>query len=114
MNLLFICNQGRNRSRTAAEIYSKEYSTEYAGFYSSSKSLILKKPMLNKADAIFVMEQNHIDHLAQYYPEYYLEKRIINLDIPDIYCYNQPELVELLKKKINPALKDLEELMKHF
>ena len=28
MNLLFICNQGEDRSKTAAEIYSKDYNTK--------------------------------------------------------------------------------------
>lgn len=114
MNLLFICNQGENRSRTAAEIYSKKFNTSYAGFYSFNKSLLLKEQMLEMADAIFVMEKSHIENLVTNYEDYYFNKRIINLEIPDVYSYNQPELVDLLKKKINPYIKELKSLMKHF
>jgi predicted protein tyrosine phosphatase len=113
MNLLFICNQGENRSRTAAEIFSKKYETSYAGFYSLNRSLLLKESMLKKADAIFVMEQNHINELINNYPYYYLNKRIINLEIPDIYCYNQEELIIIIKKSVNFKLKEIEKLIEH-
>jgi len=33
VNILFICNQGENRSKTAAEIFSGKYQTTSAGLY---------------------------------------------------------------------------------
>jgi predicted protein tyrosine phosphatase len=114
MNLLFICNQGKDRSRTAAEIYSKKYETSYAGCYSLDESLKLKEYMLKKANVLFVMEDTHINYLIENFPIYSLQKRIINIDIPNDFRYNQPELVVLLKKNINPYLKALEDLIKDF
>jgi predicted protein tyrosine phosphatase len=50
------------------------------------------------------MEEWQRSHIAEHFPEQYLKKKILVMDIPDIYKYNQPELVELLRKKLK-ALK---------
>lgn len=35
MNVLFVCNQGKHRSRTAAELFSKEHETRFFGIYTN-------------------------------------------------------------------------------
>ena len=98
MNILFICNQGENRSKTAEEIFKDKFNTKSAGLYNS-------KPVTEKqiawADSIVVMETPQRSEIAKRFPKQYLQKQIISLDIPDIYRYNQPELIEILKTKLN-------------
>jgi len=36
MNILFICNQGKNRSKTAAQLFSGRFETDSAGLYSDT------------------------------------------------------------------------------
>ncbi len=99
MNILFVCNQGRHRSKTAAELLSKEHTTKYTGIYTT-----LSKNDLVWADVVIVMEDNQRTEIAQKYPKEYLAKQILCLEVPDIYSYNQPELITLLQKKISLLL----------
>jgi hypothetical protein len=48
------------------------------------------------------MEKQHLHKLSQKFKPYLKNKKVICLDIPDDYDYMQPELVELLKKKVLP------------
>ena len=98
MNILFVCNQNQNRSKTAKEIFKNKFNSESAGLYN-------KKPVNEKqvswADTIIVMEDSQRSEIADRFPKQYMQKRILSLNIPDVYHFNQPELVELLKSKIN-------------
>jgi len=100
MNLLFLCNQGENRSRTAKELFQGKVLHELrsAGFYSESCPATLET--LEWADAIVVFEEVHVEKLKQEHPEIWFEKRIINLDILDVYNYQQEELKGLLESKM--------------
>ena len=53
------------------------------------------------ADMIIVMEDHQRTEISKRFPRQYIKKQILNLDIPDIYKYNQPELIEVLKENIN-------------
>lgn len=101
MNLLFVCNQGQNRSRTGAELLKDSVNTQYTGLYSESP---LKKSQMQWADIILVMEDHQREEISKRFPKEYMEKRIISLDIPDYFHYNQPELIKLLKEKISLIL----------
>jgi len=97
MNILFVCNQNKNRSKTAAEIFKDKFNTKSAGLYADKP---ISENELSWADLVFVMEDFQRTEISKRFPESYLKKQIISLDIPDIYHYNQPELVEVLKKKL--------------
>jgi predicted protein tyrosine phosphatase len=98
MNILFVCNQNLNRSKTAEEIFKDKFSARSAGLYNESS---VTEEELSWADIILVMEEDQRAEIAKRFPEIYLQKRILSLDIPDIYHYNQPELIELLKNRID-------------
>ena len=51
------------------------------------------------------MEQRHRDKLRDEYRKHIKDKRVVCLDIPDEYEYMDPELVEILIKKVGPYLK---------
>lgn len=97
MKVLFICNQNQNRSKTAEEIFRHEFETKSAGLYNEPA---VSKKQLEWADLIIVMEEDQRKELSKRFPKTYLEKRIISLDIPDIYRYDDPKLIDLLKEKM--------------
>ena len=96
MKTLFICNQNQNRSKTAEEIFKDKFTSRSAGLYNASP---VTNEQIEWADLIVVMEAAQRSELAKRFPKLYLQKRIVSLDIPDVYCYQQPELVEVLKQK---------------
>lgn len=102
MKILFICNQGENRSRTAAEFF-KEHETRYKGIYYN----LVSESDLEWADLVVVMEDFQRTEIGKLFPEQYLKKKIISFDIPDIYRYGQQELYDILKMKkhINEEIK---------
>ena len=97
MNILFICNQNKNRSKTAEHLFQKQFNTKSTGLYNDNP---LSEKELSWADLVIVMEDHQRSEIAKRFPQFYLIKRILSWDIADIYRYNQPELVSLLKEKI--------------
>ena len=98
MKILFICNQNKNRSKTAAALFKEEFETKSAGLYNPKP---VDEKELAWADIIVVMEDAQRTELAKRFPKSYLQKRILSFDIPDVYKYMQPELVKVIKAKIN-------------
>jgi len=98
MNVLFICNQNQHRSKTAEELFNSKFSTKSAGLYNKKP---VTKQQLSWADVIIVMEEEQRSEIAKRFPKQYLQKRILSLDIPDIYNYNDKKLINCLKSKVN-------------
>lgn len=98
MKILFICNQNKNRSKTAEELFKDRFETKSAGLYNT-------KPVTEKqicwADMVVVMEDAQRSEISKRFPNQYLQKQILSFDIPDIYHYNQPELIKILNSKMN-------------
>ncbi len=57
------------------------------------------------ATIVFVMEKVHLRRLRSRFSRHLHDKRVICLDIADNYAYMQPELIELLEKKVGPFLR---------
>jgi predicted protein tyrosine phosphatase len=104
MNVLFICNQNQNRSKTAEELFKERFNTRSAGLYSQKP---VTEKQLSWADTIVVMEDAQRSEIARRFPSQYLQKRILSLDIPDTYHYNQPELIDILNSKIDELFEPL-------
>src|SRR3989338_1914921 len=102
MKIRFICNQ--NRSKTAEELFRDRFETKSAGLYNERP---VTEKQLQWADAVVVMEKKQLHELSKRFPRMYMRKRILSLDIPDAYHYNQPELIELLEGKITENLTTL-------
>ena len=101
MKVLFICNQNQNRSKTAEEVFKGRFKTKSAGLYNEKP---VSKKELSWADTIVVMEDEQRKEIAQRFPDIYMQKQILSLEIPDVYHYNQPELIDVLKAKVNNLL----------
>lgn len=97
MKVLFICNQNQNRSKTAEELFKSRFETKSAGLFTQKP---VTKRELSWAEVVIVMEEEQRHELAKRFPQLYLQKRVLNLDIPDIYHYNQPNLVKVLQSRI--------------
>lgn len=98
MKVLFICNQNENRSKTAEEIFKAEFETKSAGLFNEKP---LTEKQLSWADMVVVMEDFQRAEIAKRFPKVYIQKRILSLNIPDAYYYNDPELIRLLKERMN-------------
>ncbi len=101
MKVLFICNQNQNRSKKAETIFKDRFKTKSAGLYNDNP---VTEQELSWADTIIVMEEEQRKEIAQRFPKQYLQKRILSLDIPDMFNYNDPTLTKLLKDKLNQLL----------
>lgn len=97
MKVLFVCNQGMNRSKTAALLFKGKFETRSAGLYSDKS---LSENDLSWADLVVVMEDAQRSEIAKRFPSIYLKKQIISFDIPDIYRFNQEELKTVLDSKL--------------
>ncbi len=96
--VLFICNQNENRSKTAEEIFKDKFITKSAGIYNERP---VTQKELSWADIVIVMEDQQRKEISRRFPKEYMGKKILSLNIPDVYYYNQPELVNVLKTKVN-------------
>lgn len=101
MNVLFICNLNRNRSKTAEEIFADTYETRSAGLYNDTP---VTAKQIEWADLVIVMEEFQRQELSTRFPKECIRKRILCLGIPDLYLYMTPELVRLLKARMKEQL----------
>ncbi|MDO8642375.1 MAG: phosphotyrosine protein phosphatase [Candidatus Woesearchaeota archaeon] len=101
MKLLFICNQNKHRSKTAEKLFKGTFETKSAGLYNEKP---VTAQQLRWADVVVVMEDAQRTELSKRFPQEYLKKRIVSLDIPDVYSYNQPRLIALLQSHLRQVL----------
>lgn len=101
LKLLFVCTVNKMRSATACKIYKNDirFEVKSAGTDETANT-VLSEEILNWAESIVVMEKHHRNYIRNHFPEIYKTKKIVCLYIPDIYSYMQPELIEILKIKI--------------
>ena len=97
--LLFICNANLQRSPTAEKIFKDKYKTKSAGV-SELATNSLTSELLEWADIVFVMEDWQREFIAEKFPKLYSKKKIINLDIPDMYYFMDENLIKSLTEKV--------------
>jgi predicted protein tyrosine phosphatase len=99
--LLFLCFQNRRRSATAERVFSKRADLEVRSAGIGPEALVrVNERMLEWADTIFVMEEDHRQALERAFPAHPALQHVINLGIPDEYSFLDPELVRLLEEKV--------------
>ena len=110
IHALFICSKNKLRSPTAEQVFStwEDVETDSAGLAHDAE-VILNQEQIEWADIIFVMERKHKSNLSQKFRSHLNHKRIVCLNIPDLYKYMQPELIELLIDKVRPYLTNSKE-----
>lgn len=105
MKILFVCTQGKNRSRTASGVWKKLHPEDevlsIGSEYFDEKHQPQIMEILDWADRIYAMEERHkkeIISISRGYERIYVKIKV--LGIPDLYDYNNPELVRILKTKL--------------
>jgi predicted protein tyrosine phosphatase len=100
--VLFICSQNKLRSPTAESIFADKEGFEVlsAGLKNESE-VPLTASLIEWADTIFVMEKAHKNKLQKKFKKYINKQRVICLNIPDEYEYMAPELIEVLKQRLD-------------
>ncbi|EJO92827.1 low molecular weight protein tyrosine phosphatase family protein [Ectopseudomonas hydrolytica] len=103
---LFICSRNRLRSPTAEQLFGSwpGVETDSAGLAPDAE-VRLSAEQVQWATLILVMEKRHRSRLMRQYRQALAGKRVICLDIPDDYAYMQPELIELLQRKVAGLLR---------
>ncbi len=91
----------KHRSKTAEELFRDLFITKSAGLYNEHP---VTESELSWADTIIVMEDDQRSEIAKRFPTTYLRKRILCLQIPDMYQRDDPVLKQLLKQKMEITL----------
>ncbi|HQI67118.1 MAG TPA: hypothetical protein PLJ54_12140 [Rhodoglobus sp.] len=99
MNVLFVCARNRLRSPTAERIFADRAETDSAGL-APDADVRLSGDQIEWADLIVVMEKSQRAKLATKFGRQLSGRRVVCLDIPDRYEFMQPELIDLLEKRM--------------
>ena len=103
--VLFICRLNRHRSATAERIFCKRKDLEVRSAGTQEDALVrVNARMLEWAEVIFVMDPMQLESLRRMFPSHPVLDRIICLDIPDVFVFLQPKLVELLEERVQKHL----------
>lgn len=107
VKVLFICTYNKMRSKTAEVLYKKDerFEVKSAGVDDYAE-VPVNLELLVWADYIVVMEEYHREWLELNYALVSEHQEIICLDIPDLYNFMEPELIVLLKEKVEAVFKE--------
>ncbi|MES9902026.1 MAG: hypothetical protein ABW168_05000 [Sedimenticola sp.] len=99
--LLFICSENRLRSPTAEAVFNEHERVEAIGAGTNKDAETpVSGDLIEWADVILAMEKSHRNKVSKKYSALLKGKRLVVLDIPDIYECMQPELIQLLKSRV--------------
>ncbi len=104
--VLTVCSAGILRSPTAAVVLSGEpygYNTRAAGVTEEYALIVVDDVLLHWADEVVCMEQGHMNHLRNKFPDIQASKFVV-LDIMDDYRRMDDVLVELIKQRYDRHL----------
>lgn len=105
--ILFVCTANQHRSRTAEDLYNSDprFEVRSAGTDASEEypdERRLTEEDVSWADIIFVMERYHLRFIEERFPAG--ARKVVLLNIPDVYYRGDPRLVELLRERLAPYL----------
>jgi predicted protein tyrosine phosphatase len=97
--ILFVCGRNVDRSPTAEHLFDgiDGFEAKSAGV-SLGATVPLTRELMERADAVYVMEYKHQKAALKIAPSCW--KKIEILEIPDKYYWDQPELKQLLVEKL--------------
>ena len=99
--ILFICGQNELRSPTAERLFSgrRDLEVASAGLNHESPQPVTPE-LLDWADVICVMEKAHLIRMRRRFRKHLNRQRLICLNIPDVYEFMDPALIELLEDRV--------------
>ena len=105
MRVLFVCSRNRLRSPTAEQVFADHPGVEVA---SAGTEKDAEEPVTGErlawADLIVCMERAHLSKLQARFRPFLKDQRVVVLGVRDAYDFMDPELVELLERKVGPYL----------
>ena len=106
LKILFVCTINRMRSATAHTVFQNDHRFEVkSAGTDKTANIVLSEDLLNWADSIIVMEKHHRNYIRSKFPRVYDNKSIVCLYIEDEYEYMQPELISILKDRLENVYK---------
>jgi predicted protein tyrosine phosphatase len=105
VRVLFVCRLNRHRSATAERLFCKRKDLDVRSAGTSEDAMVqINDRMLDWADVIFAMDEDQQNNLRKMFPSHPALTRIVCLDIPDVFSFNDPELIALLEDRVNRTL----------
>lgn len=104
--VLCVCSAGLLRSPTIAWILSNppyNFNTRAVGCESDYALVPIDSVHVRWADAIVCVEPRVLNRLNEIFDQHLDGKELIALDLPDIYGYRSPELVEIATQQLAEA-----------
>ncbi len=104
--VLTVCSANMLRSPTIAVVLSMppyDYNTRSAGTHSFAL-VPVTEDLLMWADEVVCADTEHALVIRDKMMEYQLDKPIVNLRIPDIYEYRNPELIMMIRRRYDEIL----------
>ena len=106
MNLLFVCTKNKLRSPTGQEVFSKyENINALSAGTNKDSPTPLSGDLIEWANVILPMEDIHKRKITTKYMKLLKHKKIVCLDIPDNYQRMDEELIQILKRKVEPLFR---------
>lgn len=99
--VLCVCSAGLLRSPTTAQILSAppyNYNTRAAGCNEEYALVPVTELLIHWADEIVFMDLEHYQRVDAEYPDLLKGKKWKVLDIPDMFPYRHPKLIEAILK----------------
>ncbi|MFK3677284.1 low molecular weight protein tyrosine phosphatase family protein [Microbacterium sp. NPDC090218] len=112
MHVLFVCSRNRLRSPTAENVFR-----DWPGIQVASAGLkpdaneVLTREDLEWADLVLVMEAKHKSEISRRFMPHLRDTRLAVLGIPDDYGFMDPDLIELLLRRVAPYLPARQDLI---
>jgi predicted protein tyrosine phosphatase len=105
LRLLFVCRLNRKRSATAERLFCKRPDLDVKSAGTAEDARVRVNPrMLEWADVVFAMDSDEHRKLNGMFPGHASLTRVVCLDIPDRFGFNDPELIRLLRERVEPHL----------
>src|SRR5262245_57414572 len=103
--ILFICEGNLHRSPSAQRLYSNTpgIKARSAGL-SPLARVQATDELIDWADVVIVMERRLVRLLRRRFGEALGDREVIDLDVPDDYQFMQPELLAVLRDRLEPVL----------
>jgi predicted protein tyrosine phosphatase len=106
MNVLFVCSQNRFRSPTAEAVFANRPGIECLSAGTNHDADVpLTAELVKWSDLIFVMERTHLAKLRARFQQQIGSRRVVCLGVRDRFEFMDPELVAILKAKVEPHLR---------
>jgi len=101
--VLTVCSAGLLRSATLQNFLIREYgyNVRNCGTEDSYALIPISEALLHWADEVVFVNQSNYENVKYYLDEFKVKDKCYILDIPDMYGFNDPKLVDICREQYN-------------